>query len=397
MAKGYVFKSLVPYLVAASVPCVVNLVVSDALAGDWSLQGAVSEKGDLNDNIGLLPVSTGGVIGSITNLNLDLAHKTAVDRFDLIGNVAYQRYFGPGEAEASNGWRPKLTGKYHWAGKSDTLDLVASYLIDDENNFDPLSPTNLNPKAIQQTRFASIAYAHMINQRNTIGTAASFQDITFLGNTYGSTPSSGADVSAFWNYRLTKTIDNKISVGFDPHQIQNSQQTDNIGYWLRDDVTSHFAKDWLLNIGGGPRLGVTTQDDLSSSTFSRTTTHRLGFLANANLTHNFKTGSVSAWASNTFDVGDNGQLERRTGFGITASHHINEQSVVALTAAYRITSTFSAPDETVFLISPTYQYQLARDWSMLAGYRWTSENTVSGTANSNEVFLSVTKAFLVSP
>ena len=392
MAKGWHSKTLPLSLFLASA-----VLSQTALAGDWSLLSFITEKGDFNDNYRLKPISRGAVFGSITDVNVDLIHKSAIDRFDLVGDLAYQRYFGPGEADVPQRFTPRLSGLYHLGGKTDTLDLQASYIVDDVSTFDPLDPTTLASNAVRQSRSASAAYSHALDLRNTVGTSLSLQDVTFSDGGTGGTPSFTIDLSTYWNYRLTKTTNFRTTAGFDSQSLKDFQNTTNLSYWVRGDLSSTVLKNLQLNVGGGPRLGVTSLDNIFFPSEPRISNTTLGWIADASLIYTFKSGTLSASASHSVDPSAFGDLQTRTSFSVSAAKRLNEESQVALTAQYRISSSAASADQTIFLISPTYNYQLDRQWSMSAGYRWTSTQSNLGSGSSNDVFLSVTKAFVLNP
>src|SRR3954452_11645397 len=74
----------------------------NARAVDWSVTGNISESVEISDNRQLLPHPLGGSFNSYTGLTLDALALTPTSRFEMIGNLKYRAYGGPGEANQIN-------------------------------------------------------------------------------------------------------------------------------------------------------------------------------------------------------------------------------------------------------------------------------------------------------
>ena len=368
-----------------SLRCAVSLLLGVGLsvgarAGDWSLQSTVTGKTDLNDNFRLKPVSSGVVVGSLTDINADLAYSTHNSRFDLIGDLAYQKYLGPADVAAFDHLTPHLTAKYNVRGKTDSLDLAANYSVDDASTVDPLDPLGFI-KGINRTVWSgSISYTKKLDARNSVGTSESLQDVIYSDTSTGAKPSLTANMSAFWNYRLTKSTDLRTSVNYQWQNIYSAPFTTNISYGIRSDLTSQITKNLKLKLGGGPRFSNTSS---------------VGFVADAGLDYQYKRGSIGLTLSQSFDPSALGVLQQHTSIGISANNQYNEETTLGLSAQYRFTTGLGAADSNAITINPTLKYQIARNWSMLTGYQWTRSESITGVAFADDIYLSFTRNFVL--
>ncbi len=376
---------------------VFGIDVAGVRAGDWSLEARTTSKGDLNDNYYLRPLTDGFVFGSLSNINVDLIHKSAIDRFDLIGDLGYQSYFGAVKPNTQNKLLPKLAARYHLSWKTDSIDLGAGYSFSEVNSIDPLDPIGLNRNLTRHALSANAAYGKTLSPRLSVGSSASLDDVSFSGTGVGANPYTSTNLSAFGKYRLTKTTDVKATLGGQWQSVDDLQNSLNTSYFLRADVSSQLEKNLSASIGAGPRVGVRYADDIITPLHPRISTTSMGWIADASLSYAFKTGSISASASRSVDPDVLGNLQSRTTFGLAASHAINEDSQFDVSAQYRISSSIAGIDQKTFVFAPVYKYRLAREWSMAAGYTFTWTDGAAGTAHSDDVFLSVSRSFVLNP
>lgn len=397
MTKSLASRIFVTCLLSGCVSFSIGFGMSGVQAGDWSLEARTTSKGDLNDNYYLKPVSDGFVFGSLSNINVDLIHKSAIDRFDLIGDLGYQSYFGAVQSSSPNKVLPRIAAKYHLSGKTDTIDLGAGYFFSDVSAIDPLDPIGLNRNLTRHTLSANAAYSKALSPRLTIGSAASFQDIVFSDKGVGVNPYTSTNLSTFLKYRLTKTTDFKATLGGQWQSIDDPQNSLNSSYYLRGDISSQIEKNLTVSFGAGPRVGINYLDDVFAPSHPRISSDSFGWVADASLNYAFKSGSISASTSHSVDPDVLGNLQSRDTFSLAATQAINEESQFDVSAQYRVSNSVAAIDQRTFVFAPVYRYRLAREWSMAAGYTFTWTDGGAGTGHSNDLFLSVSRSFVLSP
>jgi hypothetical protein len=397
MTKGLALQFFRASLMFGFASSAVGFAVSEVQAGDWSLEAKTTSKTDLNDNYYLLPASDGLVFGNFSNLSVDLIHKSAIDRFDLMGDLGYQNYFGAVHPSSQNRFLPRIAAKYHLSGKTDTIDLGAGYSFSDLNTIDPLDPIGLNRNITRHTISANASYSKTLTPTLTIGTSASLQDVIFSDVGVGANPYTSASLSSVLKYRLTKTTDFTTSLGGQWQSIDDAQNSLNSSYFLRSDLTSQLQNNLSISIGGGPRFGINYFDNVLVPLNPRMSSSSLGWLADAKLNYKFKEGSIAATVSRSVDPDVLGNLQSRNTFSLSASQAINEDSSFDVSAQYRISSNIAAVDQKTFVFAPVYRYRLAREWSMAAGYTFTWTDGGAGAARSDDVFLSVSRSFVVNP
>lgn len=397
MTKSLASRIFVTCLISGSVSLCLGYGMSAVQAGDWSLEAKTTSKGDLNDNYYLKPVSDGFVFGSLSNVNVDLIHKSAIDRFDLIGDLGYQSYFGAVQSSSQNKLLPRIAAKYHLSGKTDSIDLGAGYFFSDISAIDPLDPIGLNRNLTRHTIAANAAYSKTLSPRLSVGSAASFEDVIFSDAGVGVNPYTSTNLSSYLKYRVTKTTDFKTTLGGQWQSINDLQNSLNSSYYLRGDISSQLEKNLSISFGGGPRVGINYLDNIFIPSHPRISSNSLGWVADASLNYAFKEGSISASVSHSVDPDVLGNLQSRNTFSLAASQAINEESQFDVSAQYRVSTSVAAIDQRTFVFAPVYRYRLAREWSMAAGYAFTWTDGGAGTGHSDDLFLSLSRSFVLSP
>jgi hypothetical protein len=399
MTKSLASQIFLTCMISGSVSLCIGFGMSGVQAGDWSLEARTTSKVDLNDNYYLKPVSDGFVFGSFSNVNVDLIHKSAIDRFDLIGDLGYQTYFGAVQSNSQNKLLPKLSARYHLSGKTDSIDLGAGYFFSDINSIDPLDPIGLgiNRNLTQNTFFANAAYGKTLSPRLTVGSAASFQDVFFSDTGIGINPYTSTNLSTYVKYRLTKTTDVKATLGGQWQSIDDLQNSLNSSYYLRGDISSQLEKNLSVSVGAGPRIGIDYFDNVFAPLTPRISSNSIGWIADANVKYDFKSGSISASASHSIDPDVLGNLQSRDTFSLAATQAINEESQFDVSAQYRVSTNLTPIDQKTFIFAPVYRYRLAREWSMAAGYTFTWTDGGAGSGRSDDLFLSLSRSFVLIP
>jgi hypothetical protein len=377
-------------------PVCVSLATA-ALAGDWSLETKLSEKGDFNDNYRGRANSDGSVFGSISNLYFDLINRSYVHRFDLKGDLGYRTYVGRGSDEVPDRFLPKLETSFTQKSKTSEFDFAAYYAREDTTAVDVLDPDGLVKDITRNSMGTNFSLSRAYDVRNSLGVTASVQDVFYNDNDGSATPSFNTDMSVFWTHRLTKRTNFTTSAGVGWLLLDNPEDTERITYRLRGDLTSQISKNLRLKAGGGLRVIDSAEDIFLPLPGHRRNSTDVGWLADISLDYTMKTGSFSIFASRSVDPGTLGDLQERTTFGGAVIHRINDVSEVDLSAQYRITSASGFSDEHVFTVSPVYKRNLTDEWSFQTGYRFTLADANEGKWHSNNVYLTFSRAMLLVP
>jgi hypothetical protein len=366
-------------------------------AGDWSLEGKTTSKLNLDDNFYLKSVSDGVAFGSLNNVSFDLTHKSAVDRFILTSDFGYQSYFGTVQTSSQNNLRPRISAKYHVSGKTDNIDLGAEYSFSDLRAADSLDPIGLTRRLTQNVFSANAAYSETLSPRLSVGAGGALQDVVFSDAGLGINPYISTGLSTYMKYRLTKTTDFKATLGGQWRSIDDLQNSLNSSYYLRGDFSSQLEKNLGISIGAGPRVGINYFDNTFAPLGPRVSADSFGWIVDARLNYAFKSGSISASASHSVDPDILGNLQAGDTFSVAATQAIDEASQFDISAQYRVSVGVNAIDQRSFVFAPVYRYRLARDWSMAAGYTFTWIDGGAGKVQSDNLFLSFTKSFVLNP
>jgi hypothetical protein len=379
---------------AAGLPC---LIAGIASAGDWSLETKVSERLDYYDNYRLLEESDGFIIGTTSTLGANAIYKGDDYRFDLLGNLSYRHHFGPGSEEDPDRFSPRIQTKFSKKGKSSAFDFSASFAREEVSTIDVLERLNVTTDTYRDTFGANAAWSKALDLRTSVGLSASIQRIIYEDDVSSLTPSTSADIGAFWSKRLTKRTDFKTSASVSFLSLENDEKTDREIVRLRADLSTQLTSTLKFRIGGGPRVVFSQRDDLLSVKGDRLESTDLGWNGDVGLDYAYKLGTISASISSATEPSTAGDLQNRITFGIQATRKLNNVSQAALSVQYRIAELDSSETQNVLSISPTLTYQLTDEWNLQAGYRFTFVDDSDGDAYGNNVFLTLSRAWMPAP
>ena len=385
--------------------CVMTVLMAAnaAVAGDWSLESVISEKLDFNDNYGLDPESPGFVLGSVTNVTGDLIYLTPDSRFDLIGNLVGRYYTGPGDGSISDVILPRLEAKYNKHGKRTDIDLNAYYALQRFTANEALDVNSTSGETIQHVVRANASVMRKLDNRNSLTFTNSAVRTIYDGV---GTDNLSLDSGLAWNRRLTKRTDGTLSFGANWLALENDTDTDKFVYRANASVSTQLSSRSVFYVGAGVNFVDTHKTDPGASRQSDLTN---GFTGNIGWDYQLKTTKISLSADYGLQQGTLGDLQNRANARASIDHQINELSSVSLAITGQFIQSES-PQETDlagtgsgggsilgFNVSPSYRRVLTDEWSMSAGYKFSLKDTNEGIGVSNNVFVSLTKDFVVIP
>ena len=358
------------------------------------MESVLIMKGDFNDNYGLNPSSNGYVLGEITDLTSDFIYETHDSRFDLIGNIVARGYAGPGQADAPDVVLPRIQTKYHKGGKRTAIDIGASYALQRLNANDALDVTGNGGTSNQHLFNANMSVAQKLGPRDTLTWANTAARSIFDG---AGTDNFSVDSALSWNRRLTKRTDGTLLVGVNWLTLEDDSNTEKIVYRTKASLSSQLSKRLMFRAGAGVNL----TDSRQTVSGSRMSDLKTGLLADLGLDYQLKTTKISLAADYGLQQGTFGDLQTRANASLNIAQEINERSSAALSITGQMVQSAgsSSTSDAIFglYISPTYTVSLTDEWDMTAGYKFSLKDNVGGTAVSNDVFVSLTRDFVVMP
>jgi hypothetical protein len=383
--------------VAAAALPLFGMLSPESNAGDWSLRAKTTERVDLNDNYGLKSDFEGYVFGSRTSLNADAAYQGHDYRFDLIGDLSYQRNFGAAADSTRDVLSPRIATKFNKKGKISSFDFSASLARSEADSIDELEGIVLKKKTYRDAINISSAYSYNLGPRTSIGTQFSIQNILFEDNADNLVPSIYVGVGVFATHRLTKRTNIKASTNLSLLDLDNPTNTQRRTVTPRIDVDSQLSPRLKVAVGGGPRLTLTTQDSIFAPSGEPDTSTELGWAGDFRMDYIYKLGAISAFASQAAEPSTFGDLQSRYTMGVSASRKINDVSELGFSMQYRLAEVGPDSTKTVVVISPTYSRRLVDDWSLQTGYRFTFVKDIEGSKQANNVFIAISKSLTVIP
>ena len=381
----------------AALLLLVSLWPESSLAGDWRLEAKATEKVDFNDNYGLKGDPEGVVIGSTTSLNTNAIYKGHDYRFDLVGDLSYRDYFGPGADDISSILNPRIETKFSKTGKTAAFDFAASFARTEASSVDDLEPIIIPIKTYRDALNVSSSYRHSFGPRSTAGVTASFQKVMFEDSGANLTPSMSSSLGLFWSERLTKRTTLTANTSASWLVLDDLANTNRETLLGRLSVSSQLSPRLRFQAGAGVQVIFSQLDAIIPPIDEPVDTAKLGWSGDFRLDYTYKLGTISAFATHATEPATLGDLQRRYTFGLFASRKINEISGLNLSLQYRIAEIGPDENQHVLTLSPTYALQLTDDWSMQTGYKFTYVSDDAGDAKSNNLFLSVSKALTISP
>jgi hypothetical protein len=358
-----------------------------AQAGDWSLEAKTTQKADVETNRPMAEDIDGFLLGLQTNINADAIYKTDVSRFDLIGDLGYQTYFGFEQADAPTRLTPRIQTKYNQKGKTTSFDLAASFAREDVSFVDVLDPVLIPTKTYRDSLLVSASVSKNFDARTSAGLTSSFQQIFFEDSSSALTPSMS----------LTKQTTLRTSTSFSWLSLDDEASTDRQTVVARVDVTSQLSPRLKVRAGGGPRATLSQVDDITPPDTGRVNSTSWGWVSDAGFDYAYKRGSLSASISQATEPSATGDLQNRLTLGVAATRKMSDLSEIGATAQLRFAEVNDSDIQTVLSLSSTYSQKLTDEWSLQAGYRFTLLDEPAKDTYSNNVFLSISRAWVVKP
>lgn len=377
------------------------LVGGSAHAGDWSIESRISEQVDFFDNYGLDLDPNGYVIASTTDFYSDFNYLGHDQEFNLIGDIVARGYVGPGSDDLSNNLSPRLEANYHKWGKRTDISLgsyIAREYIPALQQADIVDPSAPSTATTRYSFGVNSTVAYKVSARNTVkfSNSASWLQYTESGDDRRT-----LDSSLSFSRRLTKRTDGDLSVGVNWMTAQDEAETEQLIYRVRGGLSSKLSKRTNASFGAGVNLLNTEKTDLLAPGLPRTSSSKLGFLADAAINYQLKTLSIALSASYGLQPGVLGDLQNRAVLSLSVNKQINERSslvfIATAQASENVDDTGDSGKVYGLSVGPTYTLALTDEWDFHAGYRYSLKDRQEGTATSNNVFISLSRDFVAQP
>ncbi len=394
--------------------------IAPVVAGDWSDNIVLGHTSAFNDNPSLAVHSNGYVFTESEQFTNDLIYTMPDGKFDILGSLTRNDYFGPGAGTARDVFLPSIQAHLNKFGPRTTFDLTARYAFEqvpflDNSIYDNCTPipgtvlldcdgviTDPVPNFSNGTKHSLSSQAvltYALDERDSLTWTNSLGRKLYTKNA-GSTATTYSSQLGF-DRKLTKRNDGNFSLGFDWLDVNNPARLDRYVLSAKGKVTSHLTNRVTMHTGAGLSWINLALDDVALPGTPRST--RASWTANANLGFDYLLNETTSLSINEYVTAvqqTNNKFLNRYTTSMDMSHQISERSSLDVTSGVTFAEAIGAKGkETIFSfnVSPSYSLKLTPHWTLGAAYKFALRKSSAGTATSNNVNVSLTKDFVANP
>ena len=386
----------------------VLLCVGPALAFDLRVVGEVVERVEFDDNLRVEQDPDGDVYGSTTELNLDITAQTPRSTFNIVGGANFVEFGGPGASSDLDSIEPNVRGDLLIRGPRSTLGLNGSFRRENSvfTEFDDVSFGGFDETIVTDGITDRLSYSVGgdvtidINQTDTVTAAVTYSVVDFAEAVDGLSPTNNLFFEGSWLRDLTERTNIDITGSLRFFEADNATQSESEVIELSSRLTSKLTP--RLEVYGEGGISIIETDSLVAGVRRSETT--VGPTFDIGLTYLlWLTTTFSASVTQTVSPSDSGDLNQRTGVTASLMHRINTVSSVSLGGFWAIQEgttsgvTSASTDRTSASFSADYSVRLARYWRFVLGYDLRISDERRGTALSNNVFVLLSREFVLLP
>lgn len=393
-------------------------MISPAHAGDWSLKESFEQKLLLDDNLGNLADSKGWVFSPMSTLTSELMYAMPEGNFVLTNDLLFQQFFGPGSDSlktiypapnieallTKNGPRSHLTLNAKYSSRQiretdpfefiDCIPIPGTNLVDCPDDRGVVEPLPIFQRSNSSKLSAKISYGYDIGPRDSVTLANAYNMTNYngLGDDYWNN-----NITVVYQRRLTKRLDGTLGFGINWLSVANNRNLDRYTYNANAKLVKRINGRLSVHAGTSLFLANSIQDGLPPIT-SRTSDLRFNGSGNVGFDLLMDPATTLTFDATVFtqQFQDSDYLQR---LSTTAAltHNINERSFARISGNFSLNEFAQAgggTDVAMFVsVQPSYSIDLAKDWNMLASYKFVYIDTGNDSIISNEVAITLTHDF----
>jgi hypothetical protein len=379
---------------AARICLCLALSVSAAEAADTEIKAAFGQTFSASDNRRLAINSPGESYNSISTLLLNAIARTARSTFEVVGNLAYRAYGGPGERMQPDALDKGIVGiatyrerdsKYFISGSYQQRDISTVQI--EEDGFATLT-------GYVNTSTLTGGFERQIGPTDSLSlsTTGSWTDFT----TPGRTPFSSISARAAWNRQVNRSLDWVASLEYQRLSYDNATDTQSQIFRVRTGLRSRLSPRLAVAANVGVGWFDTENDVIGFAPAPSGSSY--GLLADVLLTYNLWKDTVAVLsASQSMGPNSLGELSKRTSVALNLRHEIDHQSYWALGGQYGRSDQTTAGATNFYVASATYGRHLNKDWRTEISYAYRYRDSVTGEADSNTISFRVSRDWVVKP
>jgi hypothetical protein len=382
--------------VASSVGLVIAglMAAGPSWAGDWSIQAVISNELNAAENRGLSAEGHDLSLRYISTANVDFDYAMPDGSFNLSTDLTSTIAYDENGSGLERDYLPHVGVAWLKTGKRDTLALTADYRFENLSLTDTKGTIflldDIPVDTIRETLSAGLVWTHKVNARNTLvfDNLISTQQFDQSVGTDNTTVTS----TLTWERQLSRRTTGSLSAGVDWLQLDDGANTDRFIESLDAEFTHKLTKRLDVTAGAGIDVSRTVSDfDSGNTTVSGS--------FNLDASYRYKTGKIGLTVDYGLTPTQLGDFATALTAAVSVDKTINERSSINALAQLALTEGADGKglgSDYTFVFSPTYNLALTDEWDLKAGYRFTQRNALT-TANSNLVFVTLTRGFTVLP
>jgi len=390
------------YLVAGL--CLVagfGLGLTSAQAANVTIVVKTAESLEFDDNITRSVSSSGNVYSSLSTISADFAWKMPRLELSASTGTSFRKSAGPGKSDNLNSFDPNLSLGLVKRGLTSTISLSSSFKMQN-STFSELEDTDVtNQKTDRLTLSLNSGWTYNINSNNAFSLSGGLTVVDFTKSSPSLSPFINLNTQAQWTRNLTNLTSVNGTLGVSFFKADNIEQRQSTTFSTSVGLSTRLSPRLSVNSNAGVNL-IKTNENLVvlGAVVGKTSDTSLGFKTDMGVTYALRSIQLSLTAQQALDPSASGQLNQRSSLGFSINKTINRRSSLSLsTQASRRKSASDSSSEITdqFSFNPRYTYKLARDWQASIGYDFTYRKNDTGTAQSNKLFVSLSKDTTIDP
>lgn len=375
---------------------------ASAFAYDWKIESVFSERIEHNDNVGLSAIEAQEAVGVSASGGVTVSAVAPTNRFVFDARMGYTLFNGIDDDYRSENVNNGYSLSYQRSSKDVVLELRGS-LTEVSTFFSEVEDTGQigsDSRRLGQSVDGSLSYR--LNATDSASVSGGYSTTTFSAAVPGLGAFESWSVGTTFSRDVNRTLGASLSARanvFTPAAGPGS---------VRYTVTGSLDKQLSRTVGVNGSVGIryVVRDDdrpdpADISLTSNTGSETIGIPINFSASYKGKDTALSLGLSRQVSGSASGSLQGSTSIRLGASYNVNQH--LAATFSGSLSSFVSSGDDgssserTNFSLSPSLSYVLARDWSLNLGYLYKNQDSESGQADSNNVFLTLSHKYLPLP
>jgi hypothetical protein len=376
----------------------------------WSATAGFGETIEANDNPQVESNSSGGAVGSITDLSLQAGYDWPTANWTIGTNLGFTKYWGPGAQDSFDGVNVgALTTSFN---KSTPL---TSYNASFSGSFLPSAQTEIFDSGITNADTKTVSYSaeagltHQLNALNAFGLSVSGWSESFIESGSSNseaqnalTPNTYLSAGQSWIRTLTPITSLTFGATTSWYNAEGPTGTNSVAESLTAQIQTQPSKNVSFSgLGGGYLVRTTGDCDSTSSGDSDSTS--TGFIADLAVSYALPNASISAFALHNLEPSSLGCLQPFSSAGLSIGYPINAISSISFSGTFGYQWPTTNQQHQALVLNVGYQRSLTPNWSFGLAYSFTQQSNGDdeffrsfndqGSSASNAVFATISRSF----